>query len=114
MRISDWSSDVFSSDLINYLMLMMVDRDVHFHVLPRYAETQSFSGVAYPDGGWPAAPDLGGGVQPDAAARAERSDERRVGRECVSTCRSRWCPDHKKTKKDRNQLQVISQPSTGK
>src|SRR3546814_3602833 len=40
---------------INYLMLMMVDRDVHFHVLPRYAETQSFSGVAYPDGGWPAA-----------------------------------------------------------
>src|SRR3546814_690224 len=50
---------------INYLMLMMVDRDVHFHVLPRYAETQSFSGVAYPDGGWPAAPDLGGGVQPD-------------------------------------------------
>lgn len=55
---------------INYLMLMMVDRDVHFHVLPRYAETQSFDGVSYPDSGWPAAPDLAGGVQPDAAAQA--------------------------------------------
>jgi diadenosine tetraphosphate (Ap4A) HIT family hydrolase len=55
---------------INYLMLMMVDPDVHFHVLPRYAETQSFGGVSYADRGWPAAPDLAGGVQPDAAARA--------------------------------------------
>jgi len=53
---------------INYLMLMMVDRDVHFHVLPRYAEAQSFDGVSYPDAGWPAAPDLTGGLQPDPAA----------------------------------------------
>src|SRR3546814_14135281 len=28
-----------------------------------------------------------------------RSEERRVGKECVSTCRSRWSPDHKKKKK---------------
>jgi len=55
---------------INYLMLMMVDPDVHFHVLPRYAETQNFEGVAYPDKGWPAVPDLGAGVAPDATARA--------------------------------------------
>jgi diadenosine tetraphosphate (Ap4A) HIT family hydrolase len=55
---------------INYLMLMMVDPDVHFHVLPRYAETQSFEGVSYPDKGWPAVPDLGVGVTPDPAARA--------------------------------------------
>lgn len=54
---------------INYLMLMMVDPDVHFHVLPRYAEAQRFEGVSYPDSGWPAAPDLAGGVQPDATAR---------------------------------------------
>src|SRR3546814_3211965 len=27
-------------------------------------------------------------------ARGERSEERRVGKECVSTCRSRWSPDH--------------------
>src|SRR3546814_18050540 len=30
---------------------------------------------------------------------AHRSDERRVGKECVSTCRSRWLPDHSKKKK---------------
>src|SRR3546814_19751294 len=29
--------------------------------------------------------------------RARRSEERRVGKECVSTCRSRWSPDHSKT-----------------
>src|SRR3546814_19641252 len=28
-----------------------------------------------------------------------RSEERRVGKECVSTCRSRWSPDHSKKKK---------------
>ena len=55
---------------INYLMLMMVDRDVHFHVLPRYEATQDFEGTAYPDAGWPAVPDLACGVLPDAAERA--------------------------------------------
>src|SRR3546814_15932806 len=28
------------------------------------------------------------------ALAAQRSEERRVGKECVSTCRSRWSPDH--------------------
>src|SRR3546814_19765322 len=28
------------------------------------------------------------------SACADRSEERRVGKECVSTCRSRWSPDH--------------------
>ena len=55
---------------INYLMLMMVDKDVHFHVLPRYDATQTFEGTDYPDGGWPAVPDLAGGVQPDAETQA--------------------------------------------
>src|SRR3546814_984566 len=31
---------------------------------------------------------------PDAPAAAPRSEERRVGKECVSTCRSRWSPSH--------------------
>src|SRR3546814_20366398 len=31
-----------------------------------------------------------------------RSEERRVGKECVSTCRSRWSPDHEKKKKKNN------------
>src|SRR4051812_27693759 len=38
---------------INYLMLMMVDRDVHFHVLPRYEGERSFAELAFPDHGWP-------------------------------------------------------------
>ena len=49
---------------INYLMLMMVDKDVHFHVLPRYDTTQSFEGADYPDPGWPAVPDLSSAVTP--------------------------------------------------
>ena len=44
---------------INYLMLMMVDRQVHFHVLPRYAQTQAWDGVDFPDSGWPGPPQLG-------------------------------------------------------
>ncbi len=40
-------------DKINYLMLMMVDPDVHFHVLPRYGVEQTFEGVTFPDAGWP-------------------------------------------------------------
>lgn len=43
---------------INYLALMMVDPQVHFHVLPRYAEAQTFEGISFPDPGWPALPDL--------------------------------------------------------
>lgn len=55
---------------INYLMLMMVDREVHFHVLPRYEAAQEFEGTTYVDGGWPAAPDLTGGAQPNEAGQA--------------------------------------------
>jgi diadenosine tetraphosphate (Ap4A) HIT family hydrolase len=47
---------------INYLMLMMVDKEVHFHVLPRYESDQEFGGAVYPDSGWPMAPDLAAGL----------------------------------------------------
>jgi diadenosine tetraphosphate (Ap4A) HIT family hydrolase len=47
---------------INYLMLMMVDKDVHFHVLPRYSTTQSFEDISVADPGWPALPDLSSAV----------------------------------------------------
>ena len=50
--------ECFSYDKINYLMLMMVDRDVHFHVLPRYAQAQLFDGYKFTDPGWPGPPDL--------------------------------------------------------
>jgi diadenosine tetraphosphate (Ap4A) HIT family hydrolase len=60
---------VAAYEKINYLMLMMVDPDVHFHVIPRYAGTREHDGVAYPDAGWPGAPDLGAAVDlsPDQA-----------------------------------------------
>ena len=43
---------------INYLMLMMVDRQVHFHIFPRYFGARSFEAAAFPDSGWPGPPDL--------------------------------------------------------
>lgn len=52
-------SAAFGYDKINYLMLMMNDPDVHFHVLPRYAQARSFEGASYTDPGWPGPPDLG-------------------------------------------------------
>ena len=48
----------FSYEKINYLMLMMVDPDVHFHVIPRYEAPKSFSQHEFLDHGWPGPPDL--------------------------------------------------------
>ena len=61
-------------DKINYLMLMMVDPHVHFHVVPRYARSQSFGGADFPDNGWPAAPDLARAITPSADATAALRD----------------------------------------
>lgn len=44
---------------INYLMLMMVDPHVHFHVIPRYDGARSWNGHEFVDAGWPKVPDLG-------------------------------------------------------
>jgi diadenosine tetraphosphate (Ap4A) HIT family hydrolase len=54
---------------INYLMLMMVDPHVHYHVIPRYSTSRTFNGVEFVDAGWPALPQLGGGVATDDALR---------------------------------------------
>jgi diadenosine tetraphosphate (Ap4A) HIT family hydrolase len=54
-------------DKLNYLMLMMVDPHVHFHVLPRHAMTQEWNGMAFPDNGWPGPPVLANPINPDAA-----------------------------------------------
>lgn len=47
---------------INYLMLMMVDPHVHFHVLPRYDGTRSHGELSIADKGWPRQPALGDAV----------------------------------------------------
>lgn len=54
---------VVSYDRINYLMLMMVDPHVHFHVLPRYAGNRKFEKVEIEDHGWPGQPDLASAVK---------------------------------------------------
>ena len=55
---------------INYLMLMMVDKDVHFHVIPRYDEPQDFAGKTFHDTGWPGPPDLANAISPEGACLA--------------------------------------------
>ena len=51
---------------INYLMLMMIDPHVHFHVIPRYEGARSGGGVTVRDAGWPGQPDLGTAVKIDS------------------------------------------------
>src|SRR3546814_5117767 len=81
MRISDWSSDVCSSDLRLFQL-----RGYGLH--PRHRDAGEIA-VGH-----------GPAVCADLAAPrtrpmvAGRSEERRVGKECVSTCRARWSPDH--------------------
>ena len=48
----------FQYDKLNYVMLMMVDPDVHFHVIPRYAQERQFGGKTFLDTSWPGAPDF--------------------------------------------------------
>src|SRR3546814_4171976 len=79
MRISDWSSDVCSSDLGARPRLRAVPLPGLRPLLPRLRD-----GVEGPD-------QLAGARVPGAHVRSE---ERRVGKECVSTCRSRWSPYH--------------------
>src|ERR1044071_4234923 len=50
-------------DKINYLMLMMVDPHVHFHVIPRYATSRDFAGSTWNDPTWPKPPDVTGALK---------------------------------------------------
>ena len=56
----------FNFSKINYLMLMMVDPHVHFHVIPRYEGSRSAAGLTIRDAGWPGQPDLGSAIKLDS------------------------------------------------
>src|SRR3546814_9767770 len=90
MRISDWSSDVCSSDL-----QLFVGASIGFAIGPTDGATvETLTRNA--DLALYKSKDKGGNVVAAyvASLHAQRSEERRVGKECVSTCRSRWSPYH--------------------
>jgi diadenosine tetraphosphate (Ap4A) HIT family hydrolase len=70
-RIERGLKSAFAYDKINYLALMMVDPDVHFHVIPRYAAIRHWDGVDFSDAGWPAVPNLGKFSELDNSALAK-------------------------------------------
>lgn len=63
-------SRAFSYEKLNYLMLMMVDPDVHFHVIPRYSGPRHFDGRQFLDFGWPGPPDLTQANKTDASVNS--------------------------------------------
>src|SRR3546814_12909522 len=105
MRISDWSSDVCSSDLPVLSQRIGILRSwLDMDAAPAFPVKRLANGV---DDRMlranikvtPRLDMLKGTPQDDvlkvlAEADPARSEERRVGKECVSTCRSRWSPYH--------------------
>ena len=67
-RIEATLREVVRYERINYLMLMMVDPDVHFHVIPRYEGSRRFGDTDFLDAGWPGPPMLDAAVSLDATA----------------------------------------------
>lgn len=61
----------FGYSKINYLMLMMVDPAVHFHVIPRYEHPVDFCDKSFADMAWPSAPDLTQDIQLDKLYQQE-------------------------------------------
>src|SRR3546814_19532149 len=92
MRISDWSSDVCSSDLA-----VGSDEAVRPHIGAKTQVIDLKGGFVSPGLTDAHLHNEGGGPGIDLS-QARRSEERRVGKECVSTCRSRWSPYHYKKK----------------
>src|SRR3546814_13718077 len=114
MRISDWSSDVCSSDLLFCIAPIWEAGD------PQPAVEQAGESIdevlrklAEPVPGAPRLSELPELALEPVTAKQDycdrRSEERRVGKECVSTCRSRWSPYHSKQKKEQNYTNTQTQ-----
>ena len=65
----------FAYDKINYLLLMMVDPQVHFHVIPRYESSRRLAGHTYDDPFWPGPPDVRQSLEIDEESLATLYDE---------------------------------------
>src|SRR3546814_11532679 len=110
MRISDWSSDVCSSDLAIVGQRLHVPagqlrrKIVKCHGPSPFAKIRSCRAKSrHPSAqrlprGISTSLDANGTLDPQSLQSESRSEERRVGTECVSTCRSRWSPSHYKKK----------------
>src|SRR3546814_9582269 len=88
VRISDWSSDVCSSDLPQRRRAHQLLREPRDGVLQGGDAGNLGRGVRVGSGADKPSP-----FETRSNERS-RSEERRVGKECVSTCRSRWSPYH--------------------
>src|SRR3546814_4534733 len=89
MRISDWSSDVCSSDLVELQKLSTAFNRTLDRVQQAYRRMEGFNADVAHELRTPLANLISG-----SEVVLSRSEERRVGKECVSTCRSRWSPYH--------------------
>src|SRR3546814_17944621 len=99
MRISDWSSDVCSSDLpekSKFPSLRSVRRVLE-HGLSLEVHPSGIGPLVQAKDRHMNKVFLAGRIP----SSVTRSEERRVGKECVSTCRSRWSPYHDKKNKNR-------------
>src|SRR3546814_7501543 len=88
MRISDWSSDVCSSDLEHLALADELLRQLHCQ--PRRGEIADRRQQAFFSESFHQMVE----AAVHLAEHVVRSEERRVGKEGVSTCRSRWSPYH--------------------
>src|SRR3546814_5844412 len=85
MRISDWSSDVCSSDLLD--VVARYELRLGLWQIERRAVRLRQRGNEEDD-------EHRQKQSAEVPVPEARSEERRVGKECVSTCRSRWSPYH--------------------
>src|SRR3546814_20731299 len=97
MRISDWSSDVCSSDLSSGIDANFGDYQLFkFKLIYRYKNSNLYTARATialpPDTEYQSMYYENIDPRPGSMEYDERSEERRVGKECVSTCSSRWSP----------------------